>query len=248
MNGLLYRNLVERYPELYGSAVPECGSGWYPILEFFGYWIKNGPQLPDHPVRAQQIKEKFGALRIYLHPPASDIHRYMAWLCSEWSLHTCEICGEIGERRVSLHQVIETRCKEHVDAPGTDRDIIARPIAALLSTKVMEEGYVTPKRRFGQPGPRPVVRLSPFSSRGYGQMLFERRERFLEELADLIASDVLPPQQLALLCVAAGALELARDNWEDIVVELKLRERAIEFGRTPRVIEQIKEMFEEWRP
>lgn len=73
----------------------ECGHGWRHIVESVC------ESLEGRGVEFRQIKEKFGALRIYWSAP-SDSAEYVAGviaLAEAVSTKTCESCGGPGERR-----------------------------------------------------------------------------------------------------------------------------------------------------
>lgn len=57
-----------------------------------------------------QIKEKFGGLRFYYHGGDDHIHG-MVTMAEAWASHTCETCGNKGERRHGGW--VRTLCDEH---------------------------------------------------------------------------------------------------------------------------------------
>lgn len=242
MHEVVHQTLLDRYPVLYGEASPRCGSGWFPILDYIGYWATHGPQLPDHPLRASQVKEKFGALRVYFQWPAAEIHRHMAWLCGEWSLHTCEICGAVGERRVSLGGWVETRCHEHIDYPTREDYSLPPRVEAMLSpTATLKRVGLAGNVRISRP---PLAGLSSFAAvDAEGQP--RTRETFLRELAVLVDGEAVSPQMLALMCVAAAAMEVACEHPDQGIPTL--RARASEFAKTPRAAKQMEILMRTWR-
>lgn len=73
--------------------------------EGIGRW----PEHIDFPV-AQQIKEKFGTLNVYLNSYHDAIHEIVQ-MAEGMSAHTCEKCGNIGSLRGGGW--IKTLCDEH---------------------------------------------------------------------------------------------------------------------------------------
>jgi hypothetical protein len=74
----------------------ECGNGWFTTIkiacELLEEQIAKMPEDEQHKYHADQIKEKFGGLRIYLSSQTdkmSMIIRGAEDICN----HTCEICG-----------------------------------------------------------------------------------------------------------------------------------------------------------
>lgn len=101
--------LYEKYPHLFArrhldkSQTCMCwgiavNDGWLPIIDRLSDSLSK-----DFPyVQYEQIKEKFGALRIYTHglkeEDAEDVRFLIAKATAE-SLQTCEICGSTGALR-----------------------------------------------------------------------------------------------------------------------------------------------------
>jgi len=86
--------------------------GWYgltlPIIEEVRlYNIKH----PDDQIQIQQIKEKFGGLRIYLSKEPEYLHK-MILKAEHESEHICEICGARGSN-VKIDGWVWTLCEEH---------------------------------------------------------------------------------------------------------------------------------------
>lgn len=93
----------------------DCGSGWYDILSSLCWIItqheenikwnreyleKNNPEkLKDEPeyfpVKFDQVKEKFGGLRVYYSGGDSYVAGAIA-MASEMSYKICEVCGQKG--------------------------------------------------------------------------------------------------------------------------------------------------------
>jgi hypothetical protein len=89
--------LREAFPSLYGGlSYIECGDGWYTLLSDLGR------ALDGIPVRALQVKEKFGTLRVYCSEEkelSQDTRTFVASAVREAeraSSITCEECGSPG--------------------------------------------------------------------------------------------------------------------------------------------------------
>lgn len=118
-----WENLYEKYPVLFENRTKspmescmafgvECGEGWYDILNSICFLVdqhernidgqtkykkkKNPDYVSDyHPVKFDQIKEKFGGLRVYF-SGGDEYVRGLISLAEAWSYKTCENCGERG--------------------------------------------------------------------------------------------------------------------------------------------------------
>lgn len=60
-----YDILIEKYPKLMKISYVECPEGWYDVIEEA---VEKLSKFEEH-VRVEQIKEKFGTLRIYVSYP-----------------------------------------------------------------------------------------------------------------------------------------------------------------------------------
>lgn len=90
-----------------------CGDGWAPLLKnlfkIIEYHITD--QIPNElkgQIKAVQIKEKFGALRVY----SSNSTPFMdgaVTLAESLSDSVCELCGNLGSRRTL--NCIQTLCE-----------------------------------------------------------------------------------------------------------------------------------------
>jgi hypothetical protein len=139
MENNLQEQLFEKYPNLFSNKDKdimsscmawgiECGDGWYEIISSLCWMIKEHEENiiwqteyvkktnPEHksdyvPVRFDQIKEKYGGLRIYLSGGDSYI-RGLVGMANAISYKTCEICGNKGKSNKSGW--ITTLCDEHL--------------------------------------------------------------------------------------------------------------------------------------
>lgn len=104
MNLDVEKELIEKHPKLFenvgqqGSCMNfgiECGPGWESIIRSVC------ESLDGRDVRFDQIKEKWGALRIYFTASAED-GKYAAGvvrMAENMSRKNCERCGAAGEIR-----------------------------------------------------------------------------------------------------------------------------------------------------
>lgn len=112
--------LVGSHPMLFGpphiaSGYPECGEGWRDLLDIACSRIESAIAHGDS-VKLNQVKEKYGTLRIYWTGMVSDPARILieeaVALATARSACTCEICGSAG----SLHSrgtSLSTQCRQH---------------------------------------------------------------------------------------------------------------------------------------
>jgi hypothetical protein len=138
MNTELQNKLYEKYPQLFVNKdktpmqSPMCfgietGEGWYEILSSLCWMIKqyedsviwqtewNQKTNPEYksdyfPVKFDQIKEKYGGLRVYF----SGGDQYIEGLVSmaeAMSYKICDVCGNKGE--ANKQGWISTRCEAH---------------------------------------------------------------------------------------------------------------------------------------
>jgi len=116
------------FPEpLLNDEPIRCGDGWYHLL-----WVLCGgletliqqedtETAPDY--RAVQVKEKFGALRLYLDHETPEMTALLS-LAERLSQHVCDVCGRAGRPRsgddVERPLLVRTRCDEHVNWFGRE--------------------------------------------------------------------------------------------------------------------------------
>lgn len=97
--------------ELFGI---ECGDGWKKLYQPVIEAVKKYNQ--EHPfdsvlMAIDQIKEKFGGLRIYLNFYTDEI-RDMIAKAEEESYHTCELCGKHIDKPIVKNHWIYPMCEE----------------------------------------------------------------------------------------------------------------------------------------
>jgi len=125
MNEELEKQLIEKYPDLFRNVHQpanvscmhwgiETGDGWYNILNdvcncidshvkstkrINEYRKENGKELlPEPDIHFEQIKEKFGQLRIYMNHYDDYVQGILS-LAEDISARTCESCGKEGKMR-----------------------------------------------------------------------------------------------------------------------------------------------------
>jgi hypothetical protein len=96
-------DILERYPSLFGlgpwtlDKTPlgwgfTCGEGWYPILDRLFADLAVIAQEDVLKLEVQQVKEKFGTLRVYVRGGNRRIQDRIAE-AEEEAARTCEGCG-----------------------------------------------------------------------------------------------------------------------------------------------------------
>lgn len=94
----------------------ECDLGWYPLLtELFDKMeevVKKSPEIYKD-FQVQQVKEKWGELRIYCSWYRSEIEALIDE-CNDKCAVTCEICGKEGSMKERYHWY-KTLCQECYD-------------------------------------------------------------------------------------------------------------------------------------
>lgn len=119
MKDELQNKLYDKYPELFENRHKsprescmawgiECGDGWYDILSALCFGIaqhernkaaelkREGQNGDYQPFKFDQIKEKFGGLRIY-HDGGDEFVRGMIYMADSLSYMICEACGARGK-------------------------------------------------------------------------------------------------------------------------------------------------------
>lgn len=108
----------------------ECNDGWYDLIRSVCWEIKQHEdnissqtkwKQEENPsyesdyisVRFEQIKEKFGGLRIYF-SGGDDRVKGMVGLAEEMSYKLCEVCGNKG--KPNKGGWISTRCETHTNS------------------------------------------------------------------------------------------------------------------------------------
>ena len=140
MNPELQNQLFEKYPNLFANKdktpmqSPMCfgievSDGWYELLASVCWRIsqherniednkrvfKDQPEkikeeLEYFPVKFDQVKEKYGGLRLYFSGGDSYVEGVIG-MAEEYSYKICEVCGNKGEP--NKQGWIATRCEAH---------------------------------------------------------------------------------------------------------------------------------------
>jgi hypothetical protein len=98
MNEKSWDILYEKYPDLFANIGIECNMGWYDIISSVCYRIKQhekNKKSDYYPVTFDQIKEKWGGLRIY-YIGGDNYIRGVIDMAEEMSYKICERCGKPG--------------------------------------------------------------------------------------------------------------------------------------------------------
>jgi hypothetical protein len=126
MDQELQDKLFEKYPQLFSNRTKspmescmswgiECNNGWYELLSSLCWRISQHEQnietrkriLADQPetikeelayisVKFDQVKEKFGGLRVYF-TGGDDYVDGVVSMTEEYSYKVCEVCGNAGK-------------------------------------------------------------------------------------------------------------------------------------------------------
>ena len=101
------------YPKIFsGKAYPECGDGWYDLIDSLCHTIQNNIDLhKTEQFVCTQIKEKFGGIRFYGGPADGEIYDIIDF-AEAHSFKVCERCGNRGELRGGSGWLY-TSCAEH---------------------------------------------------------------------------------------------------------------------------------------
>jgi len=125
----LDESLSKRFPNLYRDRYGDksktgmcwgftCGNGWYPLVRRLSAKLeKLILEIPENKrkfYKASQVKQKFGALRVYMHDMTKEMRAAIEEAVEE-SKHTCEACGREGALVKQDRGWIRVSCKEHVD-------------------------------------------------------------------------------------------------------------------------------------
>ena len=118
------QQLIKKYPSLFMDYAKdpteslmyfgcECGSGWYELLDRTCAKLVEQAKLENIDVSFSQVKEKFGALRIYLSNGSDALWKILSDAEHE-SESICEWCGAPGSLDVlnRWHATLCPSCKE----------------------------------------------------------------------------------------------------------------------------------------
>jgi ribosomal protein L37AE/L43A len=98
-----------KYPyELFGV---ECGEGWKKLYQPIIDYVTKYNETNEDKIDIHQIKEKFGALRIYLSKYNEEV-RQMIDDAEEISYYTCEDCGKYIKKPIVVNHWIYPLCND----------------------------------------------------------------------------------------------------------------------------------------
>lgn len=108
--------LSQRYARLFSSREVgvfdfECLSGWTWLIDAALQLLSSRAETQCLDLHVMQIKEKFGALRIYQHGGDACIEA-ICDITERISENVCEVCGASGIN-LSTHDWLFTRCEAH---------------------------------------------------------------------------------------------------------------------------------------
>lgn len=92
----------------------QCDDGWYKLIDKLANRIEriNSKETTTETIHATQVKEKFGALRVYTSHQPSVINE-LCHFARELSRETCELCGDMQTARKRDIYRIKTLCDAH---------------------------------------------------------------------------------------------------------------------------------------
>jgi hypothetical protein len=121
MKDELEKQLIEKYPTIFQNVGKspmescmswgiECGDGWYDLIDR----LCNRLISLNKTVVADQVKEKFGGLRFYVHFDGDNDEKVWEAIdkAEEESCTICEVCGMIGKQS-SKGYWLKTLCEKH---------------------------------------------------------------------------------------------------------------------------------------
>lgn len=120
MSPELEKNLKDRYSDLFSENFTHfyCDDGWYRLIENTLNLIQYRKNYTNIDISINQIKEKFGGLRIYCNN-SDDFIFGITYMAELMSLYTCEITGKPGFLCRNKNGVlIKTMCVEEAEKQG----------------------------------------------------------------------------------------------------------------------------------
>ena len=118
MNKENTEKLLKEFPDLYSNYYKpmtetcmcwgfSCGDGWYNII----YNLSKQIVKTKIPIKAEQVKEKYGTLRFYIQPFNEEIEDLIN-KAEALSAITCEECGKEG--KLTGKSWVKTLCNDCV--------------------------------------------------------------------------------------------------------------------------------------
>lgn len=96
----------------------ETNDGWFPLLAKMCHELEQLRLTTNPEVRFEQIKEKFGSLRVYLESGNKDAYNIVSKY-EKLSAITCEISGETGKLYIR-NGWLKTLCEEEAENWGAE--------------------------------------------------------------------------------------------------------------------------------
>ncbi len=129
MSPELDNRLVEKYPKIFEMIKgTECNDGWYWLIDnlckHIQSYIDNNLENTTQVV-ADQVKEKFGTLRVYYH--GGDDYQYIDGFVSHTEFLSGKICEYCGSNKNIGYTKgwITTCCKECFEKEYKNRDLFS---------------------------------------------------------------------------------------------------------------------------
>lgn len=109
----LYRERYENRPDSIMQYGFTCGDGWEPLIRRASAQLEALilalPEAERPLYRAQQVKSKFGGLRLYMPRKTPEMDAVLRVADAE-SFTLCEVCGAEASRQVSKSGRVATFC------------------------------------------------------------------------------------------------------------------------------------------
>lgn len=102
------KDLQAKYPSLFPDRPPQCGPGWYSLLDALCTVLYDREKAGGQRVVLLQAKEKFGRLTVRPYPFTEPDYSLVAYVAAV-SQSVCEVCSAPGK----LIDGSRTRCEVH---------------------------------------------------------------------------------------------------------------------------------------
>ena len=112
--------LISKYPKIFHESFWfECNDGWFDIIDDLCSKIQTHVDVSGNQIAAAQVKQKFGALRVYIDPsdPETEVDALIYQMIREAeqaSETTCESCGSPA-RIQSKNRWLQCLCDSCLD-------------------------------------------------------------------------------------------------------------------------------------